>query len=66
MCHALCDGLVKNRTIRYLNISHNCFESPDFMVAAKLGRIVVGHPKIAHIDLSYLMLRREECLFLVT
>ena len=35
------------------------------MIAAKLGRLVQGHPNLMHVDLSSNQLNREELLYLV-
>lgn len=46
------DALMLNKTLKYLDLSLNRFTSPDYMISAKLGRLVQGHPNLMHVDLA--------------
>ena len=58
------DGLMANGSIKYLTLSTNSFASRDHLLAAKLGRMLQGHPQLLHVNLSHCLLGREEVLYL--
>ena len=57
------DALMLNTTIKYLIINNNRLNCSNNMIAAKLGRVIQGHPQLLHIDISYCKLLREELIF---
>lgn len=52
-----------NTTIKYLSVNNNRFSCKNYMIAAKLGRLIQGHPHLLHVDISYCKLEREELIF---
>ena len=47
------NGLMKNRSIKYLNLNANSLSSSDHLLAAKAGRMLQGHPRLLHVNLSH-------------
>ena len=60
----LLDGLAANESVSYLILDTNSFASRDHLLAAKLGRLLQGHPGLLHVNLSHCQLGREELLYL--
>ena len=58
------DALMLNTTLQYLDISHNRFTSKNYIIAAKVGRLVQGHTQLLHVDMSNCQLIREELFYL--
>ena len=58
------DGLMKNRSIKYLCLNANSFASDDHLLAAKAGRMLQGHPRLLHVNLADCCLVREELIYL--
>ena len=59
----LLDSLMGNCALQNLNLSGNSFHSADYVLASKMGRLVAGHPRLLHLDLSDCGLRREEVIY---
>ena len=58
-------GLLKNKSIRYLNLSNNCLNSNDKEFGARIGRLLQVKTTLAHLDIRACHLTREEVLFVV-
>ena len=65
VAEVIIDSIMINTSIKYLDMSNNRFTSRDYIIAAKLGRMVQGHLNLLHVDLSHNQLLREE-LFYIT
>ena len=61
----LMDALMLNTSIKYLYLKENRFTCKSAIIAAKLGRLLQGHPQLLHVDCSECKMRREELLFIV-
>lgn len=59
------DALMLNTSIKYLYLKENRFTCKSAIIAAKLGRLLQGHPHLLHVDCSACKLLREELLFIV-
>ena len=53
VCEKVIDALMLNKSVKYLDMSHNRFSSKDYIIAAKVGRLVQGHPELLHVDISH-------------
>jgi Leucine-rich repeat (LRR) protein len=53
VAEVMVDSLMLNTSLKYLDVSHNRFSSTDYILAAKLGRMVQGHLNLLHVDLSH-------------
>ena len=57
------DGLMANESVKYLILNTNSFASRDHLLAAKLGRMLQGHPGLLHVNLAHCQLARAEVLY---
>lgn len=56
--------LMQNTTLEYLNLSLNRLHHPDFEFVALLGRMVLLHPSLRHLDISFSQLTLECLLYI--
>lgn len=59
------DALIRNVTIRHMNIAHNDFSSSIYEFSIKIASMLTRHPTLLHCDLSNCGFKREECMFVV-
>ena len=54
-----------NTTVRKLNISCNNFNTRDYEIASRIGRLIQVHIQLSHLDISCCKLTQAELIFIV-
>ncbi len=57
------DSLISNASLQTLKMADNSFASKDNLLASKLGRLLQGHPRLLHVDLSRSALLRADVIY---
>lgn len=57
------DVLMTNQSLQTLKMQKNSFVSPDNLLSSKLGRLLQGHPRLLHVDVSKCDLKRADIIF---
>lgn len=60
----IANALFFNQTIKFLNLSFNCFASKDYELASKLARVIQIHNSLVHLDITSVQLKREESMYI--
>ena len=47
------DAIMLNKSLQYLDIASNHLTSPRYTIAAKLGRLLQGHPGLLHVNCAH-------------
>jgi len=57
------DSLISNCSLQTLKMAENSFAHKQNLLASKLGRLLQGHPRLLHVDISKCELLRADLIY---